>query len=245
MVVIRSILAYAWIGAFMVIGLPLRWYCKQIQKKDEEKGAQKLHKLVQWYGRGIMRISGMKLVVKGKENIPQNEPVLFVANHQSMLDIVVSVLAIDRPFGFLAKAELGRIPVINGWISSLKSVYIERGETRKGLEAIIKSAKIVKSGHGMMVYPEGTRTKDGSIGVFKAGSMKIASKGGACIVPIAIDGAFEAMPVDKIWFYGRTIYLTILPAISAETVKEIDSTHMAENVRGMILACIEENSAVK
>ena len=241
MIVVRSVLTYIWIGSFMVLGLPLRWYYKQIQKKDMEKGALKLHRVVQWYSRGILRLSGMKVEVKGKENIPADGAVLFVGNHQSLLDIVVVVSAIDRPFGFLAKAELSKIPLVNSWILALRSVFIERGETRKGLEAIINSAKVVKTGHGMMVYPEGTRTRDGSIGVFKAGSMKIASKGGACIVPVAIDGAYEAMPPGKIWFYGRTIYLTILPPISAEEVKTIDSTHMAERVRGEIEGCMTKH----
>ena len=238
MVVIRSILTYLWVGVMMIIGLPVLHHCNKIKEKDPKVGAEKLHRFVQKFCSVILKLSGIRIVAKGKENIPAEEPVVFIGNHQSMMDVAVMLHEVDRPLGFLAKAELSKIGLVRKWILGIGSVFIERGEIRKGLEAIIQSAKVVKSGHALAVYPEGTRTRDGSMGEFKAGSMKIASKGGACIVPVAIRGAFEVMPPNKIWFYKGTIEVDFLPPISAEEVKALDSTTTAENVKAMIQAVL-------
>lgn len=235
---IRSILVYLWIALIIIVGLPYRAYCNHIKKTDAAAGYHKLHKLVRPFCRVILALSGIKLEVKGKENIPSEGNVLFVGNHQSMLDIAVMLAVVDEPLGFLAKDNLEKNWLIKTWVASVGSVFIARGETRKALEAIIKSAKIVKSGHHMMVYPEGTRTKDGNLGEFKAGSLKIAQKGEAAIVPVAVDGDFQAMNPKTIWITPTVVKLTFLEHIPVETVKQTDTKELAEKIKADISKCL-------
>ena len=144
----------------------------------------------------------------------------------------------EEPLGFLAKDNLEKNWLIKTWVASEGSVFIARGETRKALEAIIKSAKIVKSGHHLMVYPEGTRTKDGTLGEFKAGSLKIAQKGEAAIVPVAVDGDFQAMSPKTIWITPTTVKLTFLEVIPVETVKQTDTKELAKKIKTDIGRCL-------
>ena len=235
---IRSILVYLWIGLIIIVGLPYRAYCNHVKKTDAALGYQKLHKLVRPFCKVILALGGIKLDVCGKENIPSAGNVLYVGNHQSMLDIAVMLAVSEEPLGFLAKDNLEKNWLIKTWVASVGSVFIARGETRKALEAIIKSAKIAKSGHHLMVYPEGTRTKDGTLGEIKAGSLKIAQKGEAAIVPVVVDGDFQAMSPKTIWITPTTVKLTFLEVIPVETVKQTDTKELAKKIKTDIGRCL-------
>jgi len=237
---IRSILVYLWIAAVLVVGLPYRWYCNNLKKTNEEKAYIKLHKVAQLLAKGILFFGGIKLRVHGQENVPKEGNVLFVGNHQSMIDIVTALAVVEQPLGFVAKDSLAKFWILRTWIAAVGSVFIARGESRKALQAVIESAKIVKSGHRMMVYPEGTRTRSGELNEFKPGSLKIAVRGDAAIVPVAVDGNFKALPASTIWVQKATVDLTFLPAISAEEVKTTDTTIMAENIKAAIADCLQK-----
>ena len=236
---IRSILVYLWIIVILIVFLPYRWWCNRLKAKDELKGYKMLDKLVKPFCKGILVLGGIKLTINGKENIPQTGNVLFVGNHQSMLDIVTMLLAVNRPMGFVAKESLAKLWLIRTWIECIGSVFIARGESRKALQTIINSAKIVKGGHSLMIYPEGTRSKDGSLGEFKPGSLKIASRGEAAIVPVATDGNYKALPAGSIWLRATQVSLTFLPPISAQEVQAEDTTIIAQKISEQIAACIK------
>ena len=95
-----------------------------------------------------------------------------------------------------------------------------------------------------MVYPEGTRTKDGTLGEFKAGSLKIAQKGEAAIVPVAVDGDFQAMSPKTIWITPTTVKLTFLEVIPVETVKQTDTKELAKKIKTDIGRCLQKRADV-
>jgi 1-acyl-sn-glycerol-3-phosphate acyltransferase len=182
----------------------------------------------------IVTMTGSKIVVKGIENLPKSGTTLFVANHQSYMDIPVMLSVLERPVGFVAKEEIGKIPFFDQWIVHMKCVLIARGDTRKALTAILQAAKLLQQGHSLVLYPEGTRSADGKLGEFKAGSLKAAQKGKAAIVPIAIDGARDIMPRNSFWMKKATVTLTVMPAIPAEQVQAMDTMELADLVKGQI-----------
>ena len=163
--------------------------------------------------------------------MPQDEAVLFVANHQSYFDIPAIMYSIPKPMGFVAKDDLGKIPFFKQWIISSGSVLIARGETRKALEAIINAAKILKSGQSLTIFPEGPRTTDGKLLEFKPGSLKAAQKGKVAIVPVVIDGAVDVLNRNKFLIQPKTIRLTVLNKIDVEEVQSNDTTMLAERIR--------------
>ena len=235
MKVIRTLAVYVYLGLVVVLGVP---YFKSLDKKRETLGdavvLEKVYAYASRMARRIVRLTGSRITIKGAENIPKSGATLFVANHQSYMDIPVMMSVVDRPIGFVAKEALGKIPFFDQWIVYMKCVLITRGDTRKALAAILQAAKLLQQGHSLVLYPEGTRSADGSLGEFKAGSLKAAQKGKAAVVPVAIDGARDIMPRNSFWMYKTDVTVTVLPVISADAVQTMDTKELATLVKGQI-----------
>lgn len=127
----------------------------------------------------------------GKANVPLSGPVLLVSNHQSNLDPVLVGLACPRRLKYLARQGLFFWP-FSWWIQALGAVPIDR--ERGALGGIRTTLKLLKDGEAVLVFPEGSRTPDGRLHELLPGFCLLARRSGATIVPIAIDGAFEALP---------------------------------------------------
>jgi len=235
MTLIRTIVVYIYIIAAVIRGS----FCyKKFQKqKDilgEELVQQKIHDHASGVAKRIMKLSGARMKVNGVENLPKEGAVLYVSNHQSFMDVPAIMAVLDRPTGFIAKDDLGKIPFFKEWVVQLKAVLIARGDARKALTAIIQAAKLLQQGHCMVLYPEGTRSRDGKLLEFKAGSLKAAQKGNAAIVPVAIDGAMDVMKRDSYWIHKADVTVTIMPAIPAEEVKAADTKELADRLKKQI-----------
>ena len=139
--------------------------------------------------KGIVTSLGGRVTVIGKENIPLDERrICFVSNHQSYADIPLLVSYIPILAGFVAKQELTRIPILNSWMKALGCVFIDRSSARSSIKAIFDGVASIKAGHPLFIFPEGTRSKSREFGEFKAGSLKLATRAKAIIIPITIDG---------------------------------------------------------
>lgn len=242
MKVIRTLAVYIYLGLVVMLGVP---YFKSLDKKKEKLGdavvLEKIYAYASRMARRIVRLTGSRITINGAENIPKSGATLFVANHQSYMDIPVMMSVVDRPIGFVAKEELGKIPFFAQWIVYMKCVLITRGDTRKALAAILQAAKLLQQGHSLVLYPEGTRSIDGNLGEFKAGSLKAAQKGKAMVVPVAIDGARDIMPRNSFWMYKTEVTVTVLPAISAETVQAMDTKELAMVVKKQIAGALGQS----
>lgn len=145
----------------------------------------------------------------GRENVPMSGPLLVVSNHQSHLDPVLIGIASPRQVGALARASLFVGPF--AWlIRSYGAVPVERGSATAGIRAMLGA---LKAGEAMIVFPEGTRTDDGSVKPFQAGFCAIARRSGAAIVPTTISGAFDALPRGAKFPRMKPITLTFNQAI--------------------------------
>ena len=241
MTIIRTVLTYLYIGLNVLCSNP--WLASIEKKKQEgkltaEEAYAKVQKYYMKFGKGCFKLANVKVEVTDLENVPQDEAVLFVANHQSYFDVPAIMYTIPKPMGFVAKEELGKIPFFKQWIISTGTVLIARGETRKALEAIINAAKILKSGQSITIFPEGTRSADGKLLEFKPGSLKAAQKGKVAIVPIAIDGAVDVLNRNGFLIQPKPIHLTVLKKIDAEEVQATDTTVLADKIRRDIAAVL-------
>ncbi|MGI6466694.1 MAG: lysophospholipid acyltransferase family protein [Sphaerochaetaceae bacterium] len=176
----------------------------------------------------------IELIPSGMENIPTDtNKICFVSNHQSMLDIP-SVLAGLRIWsGFITKKELNKIPILRHWIRAMNCVYIDRKSPRASLGAILQGVENIKNGIPMFVFPEGTRSKDGQLGKFKNGSLKLATKAKATIVPITIDGNHTALSQRKSLKRAK-VYLTVAEPIDTSTMDEEQLKGVADQVYSAI-----------
>jgi len=151
--------------------------------------------------RGMIFLLGMKVTVKGRENLKGDAGVCLVSNHCSILDIIVLMAVSTRIVSFIARKELALIPFLNLWILILGGVFIDRDSPRKALKTIKTAVKHIQNGGTMLIFPEGTRSRGRGLLPFKEGAFSLALKSGARLVPVALTGTYEAfeknMRVEK------------------------------------------------
>ncbi|KHD35577.1 acyl-phosphate glycerol 3-phosphate acyltransferase [Clostridium acetobutylicum] len=163
-------------------------YIRRNATEQEYEAA--VHKVIFNWAKTMLRVIGVKVNVKGMENIPRDTCV-FISNHQSNVDFLAIMGTIDKQIGFIAKKEILKIKIVSSWMKMMHCVFIDRNDIRKSLMAINEGVDNLKKGYSMAIFPEGTRSKSSNMGEFKKGSLKLATKANAVVVPIAIDGGYR------------------------------------------------------
>jgi 1-acyl-sn-glycerol-3-phosphate acyltransferase len=141
----------------------------------------------------------------GRENVPQTGGVLLLANHQSYLDPVLVSVHLKRPVSFMARSSLFKNPFFARFIRSLNAFPVRLGQG--DVSAIKECVRQLQEGRALNVYPEGTRTLTGKIGAIEKGIALVIRKACVPVVPVAIDGSFEAWPRGKVLFHPHRIRL--------------------------------------
>ena len=158
-----------------------------------------------------------RLEVHGESNVPERGGFMLISNHASNLDPPMLGCMLKRPLHFLAKSELFKMPVLNWWARNVNAHPIRRGAVDRG--AMREVNRILREGHGLVIFPEGTRTRDGSLQPAKAGVAMMAVQAGAPCVPAYVDGSYQAWPRDRLFplprkiriFYGESFSLPPRP----------------------------------
>lgn len=189
---IRFIIAATFLVLFLLVSYILffiEWIIGKINKKAKDYSSLRI---VQWGFSVILKLSGLKLTIKGKENIP-DEPALFVANHRSYFDILIMYVQCERLTGFVAKDSIEKIPSLRVWMRYLYCLFLKRDDPRAGMKMILQAIEYIKQGVSICIFPEGTRNKGEELSLlpFKEGSFKIATKAGCPIVPVSINNSAE------------------------------------------------------
>lgn len=212
---IRTIIWFIWFFLSLIISIPFLIRVKYLSKKGRIEDSNNLaNKTITLWANSLLKLAGVKINVHGIENLPKDRTVLFVGNHQGNFDIPIYISVIPNLIGFISKIEVEKIPLITGWMNAMHCVFMDRSSLRKSSEAIIQGIKILKAGHSLVVFPEGTRSKGDKMGEFKAGSFKLATKSKCPIVPITMNGSYKIMEHgDGPWFRKGTVDFYIHEAI--------------------------------
>ena len=242
---IRLICIATFLILFLICSIPLFFIEWIIGKFDRQKKDISSLRIVQWAFKVIIAMTGVKLDVIGEENIP-DEAVLFVGNHRSYFDIVVTYARCKRLTGFVSKKEMEKIPLLSVWMKYLYCLFLDRTNARAGLKTIMTAIEQIKNGISIWIFPEGTRNKGEELSMldFKDGAFKISTKTGCAIIPVSINNMadiFEAhapfiRKTHVIIEYGRPIYPNEL---DAETKK-----HIGDYVQNIIQETIQKNAAL-
>ncbi len=235
---IRFIIAATFLVLFLLFSYILffvEWIIGKIDKKAKDYSSLRI---VQWGFRVILWIGGVKITVKGKENIP-DEAALFVGNHRSYFDILILYIQCERLTGFVAKDSIEKVPSLRVWMRYLYCLFLDRKDPRAGMKTILQAIEYIKQGISICIFPEGTRNDGEELSMlpFKEGSFKIATKTGCPIVPVSINNSAEIfenhIPRMKkthvVVEYGMPIYPNELPKeeqkfIGAKCQKIIEDT---------------------
>jgi len=174
-----------------------------------------------------------KLRLEGREKIPWNRPVVLVANHRSLVDIL-ALYKVRRPFKWVSKAENFKLPFVGMVLSLSNCIKINRGSARSGLQFIGQAEQEMKKGSSVMIFPEGTRSKTREMRPFMDGAFVLAKKMNSAIIPIVHTGTEKTFPRGKGgWaLSGKTlIKIRVLDEIPAELVSSMDIGELKEYVR--------------
>jgi len=176
-------------------------------------GGNRAERVMGCWGRAFVRLGGWKLRVEGMENLPPGGAVL-VANHQSAVDIPMILSAFPRPVRFLAKRELGEIPLLGKAMAAAGNLFIDREDPRDAVRMLREAGARLRDGRLMVVFPEGTRSGDGTIGEFRPGAFYLAQKSGAPVVPVYSDGGYRAIPKGGVRVRPAGLLVRVLPPLS-------------------------------
>lgn len=185
-----------------------------------------------YWARLIGFFSGIKVDSAGLQNIPRDKPLILVANHQGAADIPVLLGYLPVRFRFAIKKELFKIPLFGWYLRQAGYFPIDRQVILSAYKTLDQIIAILKSGESVMIFPEGTRSRDGTLGKFKRGSLMAALKSGAPVVPIAIAGSYNIMPKGTYLVNPSRIKLSVGKPIYITDEKEYD--RKVEEVREAI-----------
>lgn len=184
---IRFILVASCVILFLILSTPLMFIEWIIGKFNQDLKDRSSLAIVNWAFRLCLRLAGTHIIVLGEENVPKDTAVLYVGNHRSFFDILLTYVRVPRPTGYVAKVEMLKWPLLRTWMKYLHCLFLDRNNIKEGLKTILAGVEKVKSGISICIFPEGTRNKvPDTFLPFHEGSFKIADKGNVPIVPISI-----------------------------------------------------------
>ena len=239
---IRLILVAIFLILFLVIFSPaliVEWI---IGRFNPERKSKSSLWLVQKAFGIILFLSGTKVDVIGRENIPDNQPVLYVGNHRSYFDIVIGYRLIKGECGFIAKKEMEKIPFLRRWMKNIHCLFLDRKNIKEGLKTILAGIDKVKHGISIWIFPEGTRNRDAGMMEFKEGSMKIAEKTGCPIIPVAMTGTAEIFEKHIPWIKKSHVTVTFGKPIDIKTLEKDQKKFLGAYTRDVILSMLPEES---
>lgn len=217
---IRFLITATFVVLFLILSMPLMLAEWIIGKFNMDVKSRSSLAIVNWAFRCVAFLSGTKLIVKGRENIPDDRAVLYVGNHRSFFDIVLTYPLVKGPTGYVAKKEMEKVPLLSIWMKDLHCLFLDRDNIKEGMKTILAAIEKAKSGISICIFPEGTRNKTADTFLpFHEGSFKIAEKSGVPIIPMTIVNSaavFEDhMPKIRkatvVIEYGKPIDVSALP----------------------------------
>jgi len=190
--------------------------------------------LARFWSRAIMRAAGVKLTIQTDRPLDAGQPHVFMANHLSAADIFSLFIAVPFPVRMIAKKSLGRIPFFGWAMHAGRFIFIDRQNPIAARRSIEEAARRIHNGHSVLLFPEGTRSRDGYLGPFKKGGFHLAIASGADIIPVGIRGTREVMRPRSLLIYPGSITVHIGAPISTTGMAHDDRDALLEQVRALI-----------
>ena len=241
---IRFISVALFVILFLILSIPLliaEWIIGKFNMDIKNRSSLAI---VNWAFRWCLRLSGVKITYIGEDRIPKDQAVLYIGNHRSYFDILMTYVRVPRPTGYVAKVEMLKIPLLSHWMKNLHCLFLDRKDLKQGAKIILTAISKIKDGISICIFPEGTRNRNKDeldMLPFHEGSFKIATKANCPIIPIAISNSaniFEAhfpkiSPAKVVVEYGKPIY--------PDELSKEDKRHVGEYTQNVIREMLIKN----
>ena len=193
-----------------------------------------VHIVARMWARGILFVSRIRVTVNGLANIDPRQSYVYMSNHQSNFDIPVLLAYLPVQFRWLAKAELFKVPIFGRAMRGAGYVKIDRFNQKSAFESINEAAGKMKNGVSVMIFPEGTRSRDGNIRPFKKGGFIMAVDAGVPIVPVVLKGTWTIMDKSSLKINTGEVSLNIETPIATTGYTRENKDDLIESVRAVI-----------
>ncbi len=198
------------------------------------KSGNPLHRIARLWGRSILVVSRIKVTVEGLSSIDPQRPYIYMPNHQSNFDIPVLLGHMTVQFRWLAKMELFKIPIFGHAMRKAGYISIDRNNRESAIQSLEVAAEKIRNGVSVLIFPEGTRSRDGKIQPFKKGGFVMAIDSGVPIVPVIISGARSIMTKGKFRVNPGRIRMSIQQPIDTTTYSRDTKEALMQHVRCII-----------
>lgn len=238
----RLILVLLFILLFFIISIPLFLIEFIIGKINLRAQVASSQKIVAAAFHVVLFLAGVKRTVIGRDNIPRNEPVLYISNHRSYFDIPVTFVSLPTLTGYMAKKEIRRIPFLRTWMTLIRCLFLDRNDIKQGMKTILQAIEQIKEGYSIFISPEGTRNQGKEMLPFKEGSFKVAEKTGCAIIPVAISNTDEIFENHVPWIKSTKVVVEFGKPIYPKDLDKDQLKHLGSYVQGIIKEMLDKNA---
>ena len=198
------------------------------------------HRIARVWAQSILIVSGIKVTVNGLSHLVADRPVIYMVNHQSNFDIPVLLGRLPVQFRWLAKAELFRIPILGWGMRGSGYISIDRSNRKSAIRSLVRAAETIRNGTSVLIFPEGTRSRDGRLQPFKKGGFMLTVNAGVTVIPMVICGTWSIMPKDRLMIRPRPVTLTILPPVDTSGFSRKTKDDLMETIHRQMSAAINQ-----
>lgn len=241
---IRFIIVCICVIGYLILSIPIllaEWVVGKFNRRAKDISSLRI---IQTVFKFILKVTGADITIIGHENVPKDHAVLYIGNHRSFFDILLTYVLCPDLTGYVAKKEMEPIPLLSTWMRYLHCLFLDRKDIKEGMKTILTAIEKVKSGISICIFPEGTRNKgtdELELLPFHDGSFKIATKSGCPIIPMAISNSAEIFenhfpkikPCKVVVEYGKPIY--------PEELSREDKKRLGAYTQGIILEMLKKN----
>jgi 1-acyl-sn-glycerol-3-phosphate acyltransferase len=199
---------------------------------DRKGNAQ--HRIARVWARSCVWVSGSKLTVIGAEKLPKNPIAVYASNHTSYMDIPVVFSSLPFQFRILAKKELWSMPFIGWYLNRSGQIPIDTHSAHASHSSLSAGTRALRSGTPLVVFPEGSRTPDGNLQAFLPGAAFLAIRAQVPVVPMALSGVYELLPIHTHHYYPGELMLRIGEPIETAGMNLRQTEELTAQVRAAI-----------
>ncbi len=231
---LNTVVIVAWIiGVTIVLGLVV------ILGSFFSRNGNVLHLIARLWANSILWISRARVTVTGTEKLDPERSYIYMPNHQSNADIPLLLGRLPVQFRWLAKAELFKIPIFGRAMRGVGYISIDRSNRKSAFESLARAARTIRNGTSVLIFPEGTRSRDGRLLPFKKGGFVLAVDAGVPIVPVIIRGTADIAPKGHFIICPAPVTMQILDPVETTDYSRKTKDALLDHIRTLLIAELE------